>query len=195
MSPSNEIIPAILPRDENDLREKIDILERAPLIHLDILERDVWDDINSEFEVHLMLEEPESVLGRWIDRGARRVVVHSLSEEVLMHQHMAEIGLGVLLDTPLRDVFPLVGTVDYLHLMSIAEIGEQGHPFDKRIFDRIRSVKENFPEAVIAVDGGVNLENALKLLELGANRLIVGSAIYESEDPEAEYEKFLELIQ
>ena len=195
MSSLNEIIPAILPLDEDDLHEKVGILRGiAPLIHLDVLEKEVWDEIEDDFEAHLMVGDPEAVIGRWIDRGARRIAVHSLSEEILMHQHLVEIGLAVLIDTPLEDVFPLISTVDYLHLMSIDEIGEQGHPFDSRIFDRIREIKRNFPECIIAVDGGISLDNADDLLRAGADRLIVGSDIYESDDPEEAYEKFVELL-
>lgn len=191
----NEIIPAILPRTEDELVEKLQILEGvAPLIHLDVLEKDIWEEVQQDFEVHLMVESPEAVVGRWVDRGAKRIIVHELSEEVLMHQHLVEIGLGVLLDTPLEDVFQLISTVDYLHLMSISEIGAQGHPFEPIIFDRIKRIRENFPEVVIAVDGGINLENAEKLLEAGADRLVVGSAIYNSEDPEEAFENFKALI-
>jgi ribulose-phosphate 3-epimerase len=191
----SEIIPAILPKSEEDLHEKAEILRGiAPLIHLDVLEEEIWDEIEDEFEVHLMVEDPEVVMGKWLDRGARRVAVHSLSEEILMHQHLAEIGLAVLMDTPIEEVFPLVSTVDYIHLMSIDEIGEQGNAFDPRIFDRIKKLRENFPECVIAVDGGIKLDNADDLIVAGVDRLIVGSAIYAADDPESEYEKFLHLL-
>ena len=191
----NEVIPAILPRNSEELREKAEIfLDTAPLIHLDMLEKDVWDDIENEFEVHLMVADPKTIIGRWVDRGAKRIVVHELSEEVLMHQELVEIGLGVLLDTPLKNIFPLISTADYLHLMSIANIGAQGRLLDKRIFDKIKQVKEAYPETIIAVDGGINLDNAIKLMEAGADRLIIGSAILEAEDPEEMYENFLDLI-
>jgi len=191
----NEVIPAILPRNSEELREKAEIfLDTAPLIHLDMLEKDVWDDIENEFEVHLMVADPKTIIGRWVDRGAKRIVVHELSEEVLMHQGLVEIGLGVLLDTPLKNIFPFISTADYLHLMSIANIGAQGRLLDKRIFDKIKQVKEAYPETIIAVDGGINLDNAIKLMEAGADRLIIGSAILEAEDPEEMYENFLDLI-
>jgi len=191
----NEVIPAILPRNSEELRKKAEIfLDIAPLIHLDMLEKDVWDDIENEFEVHLMVADPKTIIGRWVDRGAKRIVVHELSEEVLMHQGLVEIGLGVLLDTPLKNIFPLISTADYLHLMSIANIGAQGQLLDKRIFDKIKQVKEVYPETIIAVDGGINLDNATKLMEAGADRLIIGSAILEAEDSEEMYENFLDLI-
>ena len=191
----NEVIPAILPRNSEELRKKAEIfLDIAPLIHLDMLEKDVWDDIENEFEVHLMVANPEIIIGRWVNRGAKRIVVHELSKEVLMHQGLVEIGLGVLLDTPLKNIFPLISTADYLHFMSIANIGAQGQLLDKRIFDKIKQVKEVYPETIIAVDGGINLDNAIKLMEAGADRLIIGSAILEAEDPEEMYENFLDLI-
>jgi len=191
----NEVIPAILPRNSEELRKKAEIfLDIAPLIHLDMLEKDVWDDIENEFEVHLMVANPEIIIGRWVNRGAKRIVVHELSKEVLMHQGLVEIGLGVLLDTPLKNIFPLISTADYLHFMSIANIGAQGQLLDKRIFDKIKQVKEVYPETIIAVDGGINLDNATKLMEAGADRLIIGSAILEAEDSEEMYENFLDLI-
>ena len=191
----SEIIPAILPKTEDQLLYQAELMDGvAPLIHLDVLENDIWEDINNVFEVHLMISEPESVLGRWVERGAKRVVVHEISEEVLMHQHLVEIGLGVLLSTPLHEVLPLISTVDYIHLMSITEIGEQGHHFEPIIFDRIKKLSEAFPEIVIAVDGGINLENAEELLEAGADRLIIGSAIFSTDDPEGAYADFLKLI-
>ncbi|KKW14478.1 MAG: Ribulose-phosphate 3-epimerase, partial [Parcubacteria group bacterium GW2011_GWA2_50_10b] len=82
---------------------------------------------------------------------------------------------GVELDKPLEDIFPFLDYVDFIHLMSIEEIGEQGHPFDERIFDRIKQVKEKFPELKISVDGGINVENYQRLQATGADRLVVGS--------------------
>ncbi|MEK7187132.1 MAG: hypothetical protein AAB690_02445 [Patescibacteria group bacterium] len=192
----SEIIPAILePKDDGELGEKAGIfLGKAPLIHIDVLEKDVWDEIENEFEAHLMVKDPEVIIGRWVDRGAKRIVVHELNKEILIHQGLVEIGLGVLLETPLNEIFDLIVTADYLHFMSIAEIGAQGHVLDERIFDRIKKVKEVYPETIIAVDGGINLDNAPKLLEAGADRLIIGSAIFGAEDPEEAYENFLEII-
>jgi len=43
-------------------------------------------------------------------------------------------------------------------------------------------VKENLNK-IIEVDGGVNTENAGKLIESGAEALVVGSFIFKSEDP------------
>ena len=190
-----EIIPAVLLKNSEELEKTLETLSDVnPYIHLDVLEKDIWVEMENEFEVHLMVENPEVIIDRWVDRGAKRIIVHKLDEDILMHRGIVEIGLGVKLDEPLGEIFPLVQQVDFLNLMSISEIGEQGHPFDERIFARIKEIKQMFPEIVIVVDGGINLENSENLLEIGVDRLVVGSAIFGQEDPEEAYEQFLELI-
>ena len=72
--------------------------------------------------------------------------------------------------------------IDFVQFMGIENIGYQGEPFDERVFEKIRELRERFPDTIISVDGGVSLENADKLIEAGANRLVSGSAIFESGD-------------
>jgi len=167
-----------------------------------------WEDVS--FEAHLMVNHPKEIIEDWILAGAERLVIHIESFEdehdlsrtlnILKNRfdknstHLGiEIGLAVNFETPLEKVYPHVLEADFIHLMSIDEIGEQGEKFDKKIFDRIRDLKEKFPETILAVDGGVNLENAPELIEAGANRLIIGSAIFASVDPEEALQDFQEI--
>jgi pentose-5-phosphate-3-epimerase len=174
----NEIVPAILPRDASDLREKVSALPaEIPLFHFDVLEQEVWSlGLNKSFEAHLMVEEPEKIIDTWINRGAKRVIVHKINTEFVgKYKDKVELGIGVELQMPLSDIFYLVPKVSFVHLMSIAHIGEQGHPFDARIFDRIIELRKEFPEVVISVDGGIDKDNYKYLAEVGINRLVVGS--------------------
>jgi pentose-5-phosphate-3-epimerase len=177
----HEIIPALLPSNVEDLKEKIAALPPEIIFfHMDVLEEDIWTEANTrDFEVHLMVEDPEKIIGRWIDRGAKRVSIHSPSGKLAEYREKAEIGYAVDLDKPLEEVLPFLDFVDFAHLMSIEEIGAQGHPFDEKIFARVQSIQEKFPELPISVDGGVSLGNYEKLLEMGADRLIVGSGFNE----------------
>lgn len=43
-------------------------------------------------------------------------------------------------------------------------------------------MRRKFSRVIISVDGGVNLESAPVLIQAGANRLVSGSAIFESND-------------
>lgn len=175
----SEIIPAILATSVSDLELKLaQIPKEIKLVHIDILEEDFWTgNFNKDFEAHLMVKEPEKILGRWIERGAKRIIVHSLGSST--SKLVVEVGLGVKLDIPIEEIFPLIPEIDFIHLMSIAEIGEQGHPLDEQIFDRIKKVREKFPQVTISVDGGINTTNYQALKNSGADRLIVGSGFQE----------------
>ena len=163
-----EIIPAILPKNTDDLKEKVLALpQEISLFHFDVLEEDVWTEIDRGFEVHLMVKEPEKIVAKWIERGAKRVVAHKFIDL----GGRAEFSQAFELDSPLVDV----EKTNSIQLMSIDEIGEQGHPFNRQVFDRIREAREKFPNLEISVDGGISIENSKELFEAGANRLIVGS--------------------
>lgn len=176
-----EIIPAILASSVEDLVKKLHELPGAiTFFHMDVLEEDLWsDDIARDFEVHLMVEKPERFMSKWTDRGAKRLIVHEPSVEMAKHRDKAEIGLGVEIDKSLEQFTPFLDFVDFVHLMSIKEIGHQGHPFDEKVFDRIKEIKERFPQLPISVDGGISKDNYQKLIDVGANRLVVGSHFQE----------------
>ncbi len=174
------IIPAILPKDENDLTEKVSSLPiGASIFHLDVLNEGVWEDTGRNFEAHLMIPEPEKTAEKWVQRGAQRIIVHSFGKWSDDLRAEVEIGLGVEIEVPLEEVFKLAPRADFIQLMSIADIGEQGNELDERIFDRIKAVKEKFPETPVSVDGGIKVSNYQKLLDAGADRLVVGSGFEE----------------
>ena len=177
----HEIIPAILPKSVEDLEKQLAALPpQITLFHMDVLEEDIWTHSNSrDFEVHLMVDEPERLIAKWIERGAKRISIHTPSGKLAEYRGKAEVGFAVELDKPLEEVLPFLDFVDFVHLMSIDEIGEQGHPFDERVFERITTLQEKYPDLPISVDGGVNVKNYEKLLALGADRLIVGSGFKE----------------
>ena len=93
----SEIIPAILPKSENDLREKLDSLPgEISFFHSDVLEEDIWiDRIKQNFEAHLMVRYPEKIINTWIKRGAKRIIVHESSPEIVKYKSEVEIGLEI----------------------------------------------------------------------------------------------------
>ena len=177
----DEIIPAILPKDTEDLETKLAELPGSiTFFHMDVLEEDIWTESNTrDFEVHLMNDEPEKIMERWIERGAKRLSVHTAGNSLAKYREKAEIGLAVELDKSLTEVFPFLDFVDFIHLMSIKEIGAQGRPFDERIFDRIKEIRAHNANIPISVDGGIDITNYKQVTEAGATRLIVGSGFKE----------------
>ena len=172
----SEIIPAILATSLSDFTDRLsEIPDEVKLVHIDVLEEDIWIDTGINFEAHLMVSRPRELMERWVKRGAKRIIVHELNGEVNKFRGGVEIGLGVELRIPLEEIFPLVPEIDFIHLMSIDALGTQGDNFEPVIFDRIKKVKEKFPQVAISVDGGINTTNYQALIDLGVERLIVGS--------------------
>ena len=175
-----EIIPAILPKSTDDLKEKVLTLpQEITFFHFDVLEEDIWTEIDKEFEVHLMVKEPEKIIEKWVKRGAKRIIAHELTHELITElnkfEGRIEVGLEIEMQEFLDKEFEQVPLANFIHIMSIDEIGEQGHPFNPQVFDRIREVRKQFRNLEISVDGGISIENYKELFDAGANRLIVGS--------------------
>ena len=67
--------------------------------------------------------------------------------------------------------------------------GFGGQKFIPNTYKKVEQLREladqQNQELIIEVDGGVNLDNAPKLVEAGATALVAGSAVFEAEDPEA----------
>lgn len=152
-----------------------------------------------EFEIDLMVSEPEHVIEDWMHLGARRLIVHIDSTEKLENiirdvaahvtratveeLEVVSLGLAIGTTTPIERVEPYMYDIEFVQCMGIEKIGKQGQPFDERVIDQIELLKRLHPELIVSVDGSVNLTTAPRLIEAGATRLAVGSAIFGSDDP------------
>ena len=155
-----------------------------------------WQQL--DYEIDLMVQGPTpAIIDDWIAAGASRIIVHLESatphhlKELIGHlasrrdaATFLEFGLALALETPLEVVTEYLEDVNGIQLMGIERVGYQGQEFaGDRVFDRVRAFHSAHPEIPITVDGGVNVEHARVLVEAGASRLIIGSAIFGS--PEA----------
>lgn len=223
-----EIIPAIMPKNYEDLVEKVGLFAGvAPLVQLDIMDgkfvpertwpyplgRDPhfdaiveeeegmpsWEDI--DFEVDLMIESPELAVPKWVNAGARRIVVHMESMKdfeairAAVPTGLMELGVAISTTTPVSVLDPYLDRIDFVQCMGIAKIGFQGEAFDERVLDHVRALRVAHPDLPISIDGSVNFETAKQLVDAGATRLVSGSAILESEDIVGAVETFRDLVQ
>lgn len=149
------------------------------------------------YEAHLMVQEPRAIGTLFARVGCTRILPHietltgREATAVLFDEWRAagakEVGVSLLLDTPLSALEPYADMCDAVQLMSIAKVGAQGQPFDESIFSRIEELRTMYPDMMVAVDGGVAESNVEALTRAGANRLCVGSAISKASDPAAAY--------
>ncbi len=143
-----------------------------------------WEDVNYEF--HLMIADPEATLEEWIALGATSIVVHI---EAVKNMELiidmcrgseVKIGLAIKPSTPLSALAPYGEQIDCIQCMGSDDIGHHGAELDKRVVEKIRELRDFYPEMPIAIDIGVTEESAQELVDAGATRLVSTTAIYDS---------------
>ncbi len=201
-----EIIPAIIAKDITELETKLYAVDGlVSWAQIDVMDgvfthQKSWntpqelDDINVSInlEAHLMIQNPEKAIDAWIASKVRRIIVHyesttpdSIESTVKKIQNAGkEAGVVLKLQTPLwvLDFLMEKVSLDVVQLMGIDEIGAYGHPFNEKTIEHIRDLRNKYPDVHISIDGGVSLENAQKILDAGADRLVIGSALFKSEN-------------
>lgn len=157
-----------------------------------------WEDL--EFEAHFMVREPEKIISDWITAGASRVIfqiegVKDFGKCLKEVDGRVPVGASLALDTPHDALKPFVQDIAVIQCMgwNFSHLGRQGESLDNAVFEKIRMLRQDFPQHIISIDGGVTLENATELLEAGANRLVVGHALWENDTVRKNLAEFKEL--
>lgn len=157
-----------------------------------------WEEL--DFEVHLMTERPEEIALSWVAAGATRVIAHieaasDFSALISELKGLVEVGVAINLDTPFEKIHPFIDDIDVIQCMSIANIGWQGQKFETIVLEKVRELRLRYGAKPISIDGGVNLGNAKDCKEAGANRLVIGSAIIQSDDIKGAIEEFRDVLK
>ena len=144
-----------------------------------------WETLNYEFD--LMVNKPEEIVDEWIRAGASRLILHAeakgdIAAALIKLTGAVEIGMAFAIDTPFDLLDLHHERIQFVQLMGIDNVGFQHQAFDEKVLGRIKQVRLKYPGLPISIDGGVSLNNALQLVEAGANRLVVGSAIFDSDN-------------
>jgi ribulose-phosphate 3-epimerase len=156
-----------------------------------------WEDFDFQFDC--MTSHALRDAGDFISAGASSIVIHGAGKdaletfESLQKERSGDFGvaLGVAL-LPGDDAGTFAQykeLVDFVQVMGIAKVGVQGSEFDSRALALIAALRRDNPELLIQIDGGVRLENARQIAQAGANRLVVGSAIFSHAEPRAAIEE------
>lgn len=205
---SYEIIPAILPKTFREIEEKLMLVRGlVDTVQIDFCEGGFFMHqplpfpSEFDFEAHLMVSDPRSLMDDIVRAGFSRVLVQveELPAEAfaeLIHEWRGSVAIAPSLEikTPLSAIDSFAHELKSVQLMGIAHIGKQGEPFDERVVARVGEAHARFPHFAIAVDGGVSLQSAPALLAAGASRLVVGSVIFGADNPRAAIAQLKSLV-
>ncbi len=206
---SRIIAPSILSADFNNLGNDIEMINRseAGFIHFDVMDGvfvpnisfgiPVIEHVNKialkPLDVHLMIVNPDALIGSFVKAGASIITVHY---EACTHlhrtiQYIKNLGIkaSVCLNphTPVAALEDIITELDMVLLMSVNP-GYGGQAFIENTYKKVRQLKtlieKSNPDCLIEVDGGVNYDTGKKLFDSGADVLVAGSFVFNSNNPE-----------
>ena len=202
------IAPSILAADFLHLGNDIEMINhsQAEWIHIDVMDGVFVPNISfgipvvkavrkvssKILDVHLMIVKPEQYFEAFRDAGADIITFHY---EASVHLHRSvtlvhELGMkaGVVLNphTPVNVLSEILPNLDLVLIMSVNP-GFGGQKFIENTYQKVIALKQMIlstkKNILIEVDGGVDLSNAGKLLQSGADVLVAGNTVFSSVDP------------
>jgi len=150
------------------------------------------ENAKKTLDVHLMIVNPDNYLENFAELGADILTVHY---EACTHLHRTiqrikdlkmKAGVAINPHTPIASLKSIIKDLDLVCIMSVNP-GFGGQSFIEETYDKVKELKSLIEnqnsKAIIEIDGGVNSQNAKKLIECGANALVAGSFVFKSKNP------------
>ena len=147
------------------------------------------------YDVHLMISDPARYAADFAKAGADLITFHleavpDTVEEVIaaIRATGCQVGISIRPGTPVEAVFPYLGVVDLILVMSV-EPGFGGQKFLPTTPTRIAAIRAERTRlgcnTLIEVDGGINTVTGPQCIEAGVDWLVAGNSLFRAEDPAA----------
>lgn len=205
------ICPTVTAYNLHEYRSQIELLEPfAKRLHIDLMDGEfaptkspdldtIWWPESVTADVHLMYQRPAPYLEQLIKLKSSLVIIHAEAE--VDHADFAaklqaagiKAGLGLLQKTTVDDIAPLLSHFDHVMIFS-GNLGHHGSEADLSHLDKVRAIREQYPDIEIAWDGGITDQNAKELVDAGVDTLNVGGFIHKSQDPQAAYKQLESVV-
>lgn len=202
------IAPSVLAADFGNLQRDIEMINQseADWFHIDIMDgvfvpnisfgMPVLEAINKHakktIDVHLMIVQPERYIKTFAKLGANILTVH-YEASTHLHRTLQEIkaegmkaGVAINPHTNVSLLEDCIKDIDLVCIMSVNP-GFGGQSFIENTYKKVKQLKEiiaqNGAPTLIEIDGGVTSKNAKQLVDAGADVLVAGSFVFNSENP------------
>jgi len=201
--------------DQNEFISQLRNLSFCPNIHIDFMDGKFTENRTPRlyemdaiknypkinFELHFMGFYPEIYADEIKELGIKKVLIHTevfeFDKEIkksieTLKENNIEVGLVLNPNTPTSKIKPFINDIYCVMLMSVFP-GRQGQEFNQNTFEKIKELKELYPNLEIQIDGGIKLENIEEILKTEISSANIGSGISGKENPENEYKKFVKM--
>ena len=201
-----KVAPSILSADFTNLKDEISRLNNtdADYIHIDIMDGHFVPNLtfgasivqqlrpltNKIFDTHLMVQNPENFVDDFIKAKVDIITFHIEStnhhDRLIKYIKDKGIKVGIALNPSTHEnvLEYLIDEIDLILVMTVNP-GFGGQKFLDNQLTKIKNIKENFiknKNIDLEVDGGVNFQNSIKLVQAGANVLVAGTTIFQNKN-------------
>jgi len=199
----NQIVPAILVKNFSDLKLQLKRVQNLfPLVQIDICDGKFVNnttfkerlEINKlqlpcSLELHLMVRNPLLEMKKWEKvKNISRIYIHAEAlgnnfEKIssLANKYGWQLGVALNPETKVSKISKYLDEIDAVLFMTVHP-GLQGQKLLMPVLKKIKTFTAKNKKVLVAVDGGISLENIKEVKKAGVSEFCIGGKLIMAEN-------------